>query len=101
MMGQNMGQEVLCRNTNFLSKLLNRKSKRKSPEIVRFQDFLWLRRQDSNLRPPGYEGHFGSKQLPISLKIGLYRRVLRQNNSEYLTTFLVAANLRQSGKYIF
>ena len=57
-MGQNMGQEALCRNTKFLSKLLSRKSKRKSPEIIRFQDYLWLRRQDSNLRPPGYESTF-------------------------------------------
>ena len=54
-MGQNMGQEVPCRNTKFIPKLLPRKSERKSPEIIRFQDFLWLRRQDSNLRPPGYE----------------------------------------------
>ena len=62
-MGQNMGQEVLCRNTKFLSKLLSHKSKRKSPEIVRFQGFLWLRRQDSNLRPPGYD----PDELPTAL----------------------------------
>ena len=66
-MGQNMGQEVPCRNTKFIPKLLPRISKRKSPEIVRFQDYLWLRRQDSNLRPPGYEGIFEVQNVRIYL----------------------------------
>ena len=43
--------------------LFDPKKARKSPEIVRFQDFLWLRRQDSNLRPPGYE----PDELPTAL----------------------------------
>ena len=40
---------------DFFFELSKHKKRRKSPEIVWFQDFLWLRRQDSNLRPPGYE----------------------------------------------
>jgi len=54
-MGQNMGQTVFCKFAEFFSELFNAQNARKSPEILRFQGFLWLRRQDSNLRPPGYE----------------------------------------------
>ena len=54
-MGQNMGQTVFCGFAEIIFKLFDPKNTRKSPEILRFQDFLWLRRQDSNLRPPGYE----------------------------------------------
>ena len=54
-MGQNMGQTVLQEIAENFFELFDRQNARKSPEILRFQDFLWLRRQDSNLRPPGYE----------------------------------------------
>ena len=57
-MGQNMGQKVLPKIAPKISELFDLENKRKSPEILRFQDFLWLRRQDSNLRPPGYELRF-------------------------------------------
>ena len=62
-MGQNMGQTLLWEIANIFSELFGPKNARKSPEIVRFQDFLWLRRQDSNLRPPGYE----PDELPTAL----------------------------------
>ena len=62
-MGQNMGQTVFCKLAEIISELLWLQNARKSPEILRFQDFLWLRRQDSNLRPPGYE----PDELPTAL----------------------------------
>ena len=43
-MGQNMGQEVLCNKFKVLFELQYAESGRKSPEIVRFQDFLWRER---------------------------------------------------------
>ena len=62
-MGQNMGQLVFCEFAEFFSELSSPQNARKSPEILRFHDFLWLRRQDSNLRPPGYE----PDELPTAL----------------------------------
>ena len=62
-MGQNMGQTVSREIAEFFFELFNPQNARKSPEILRFQDFLWLRRQDSNLRPPGYE----PDELPTAL----------------------------------
>ena len=62
-MGQNMGQTVFCKIAEIYFELFDPQNARKSPEILRFQDFLWLRRQDSNLRPPGYE----PDELPTAL----------------------------------
>ena len=62
-MGHGMGQAGFPLNPKIIFELFNPKSARKSPEILQFQDFLWLRRQDSNLRPPGYE----PDELPTAL----------------------------------
>ena len=50
-MGQNMGQTVLREIAGFYLELFDPQNTRKSPDILRLQDFLWLRRQDLNLRP--------------------------------------------------
>ena len=62
-MGHGMGQRFFPLIREFISELFGPQSIRKSPEILQFQDFLWLRRQDSNLRPPGYE----PDELPTAL----------------------------------
>ena len=46
-----MGQTVFCEFVDFFSELFDPQKARKSPEILRFQDFLWLRRQDSKRSP--------------------------------------------------
>ena len=76
-MGQNMGQTVLREIAGFFSELFGPQNARKSPEILRFQDFLWLRRQDSNLRPPGYE----PDELPTAL--------LRDIAAHFLSAWIV------------
>ena len=40
-MGQNMGQTVLRETEEFFFELFDPQNERKSPEILRFQDFLW------------------------------------------------------------
>lgn len=44
-MGQNMGQTVSRKIAENFSELFDDQNTRKSPKILRFQDFLWLRRR--------------------------------------------------------
>ena len=67
-----------------LFKLFVPKSKRKSPETMWFQDFLWLRRQDSNLRPPGYEEPFAACKFRKSQKYINIRQNYRHKSSVFL-----------------
>ena len=43
-MGRNMDQTVFREITEFFFELFDRQNARNSPEFLRFQDFLWLRR---------------------------------------------------------
>ena len=49
--------------TAFLTAPFFVKKLEKTPDFLRNPAFLWLRRQDSNLRPPGYE----PDELPTAL----------------------------------
>ena len=83
-MGQGLGQRISGKlPPNYFT------LKEKSSETMVVSELLWLRRQDSNLRPPGYEymnpvgkrPRNPTKNSPYSLFLPTIRRPSSQNKS--------------------
>ena len=67
-MGQSMGQTGFPLIRKFFSQLFDRQNARKSPEPLRFQDFLWVRRQDSNF---SFANHL-EYSVRFRVRVGLF-----------------------------
>ena len=101
-MGQNLGRKF---DPLFMSYLSPRKTKEKTWNLS-ISGLLWLRRQDSNLRPPGYELLWGPDPLQykgfthiLPQKTGVNPKAKRVCSSTHKRTFTEMG--RNLGQYWF